>query len=145
MSGPTPQPAPTAALVAEAARKSRVCWLDYDHDGGVVRQRLVWHAWHDGALVVVSWGEQVLEGAGSARSARVTLRAKDSRAHLVTCPVDLAVVDPSSAAWDEHTGALLGVRLNLTDPGAAREAWRREATVLRLTPVPPESAPGALP
>lgn len=123
-----------AALVAEAGRRSRVCWLTCTHPEGRIEGRLVWHAWHDGALLVLSGDDQPLRGLESASTAEVVMRSKDTGGELVRWHGSVQVVDPEDESWDEHATALLGVRLNLTDPGTAREAWRAEATVVRIVP-----------
>jgi hypothetical protein len=134
---PLELPAPLLPLVAEAARKSRVCWLTYEHPLGSVRGRLAWHAWYHEALVVLSAPppEQQLEGLADASTAEVAMRSKQSRARLVTWRGDVGVVAAGTPAWEEHAGVLLGVRLNLADPRDALEAWRDTATIVRLTPV----------
>ena len=139
---------PLLPLVTEAARKSRVCWLSYDHPGGSVRDRLAWHTWHDDALVVLSGvpPEQRLEGLADAEVAEVVLRSRHTRARLVSWSGRVGVVSPTAPAWADHARALLGVRLNLPDPAAALDAWRETATIVRLTPVvaPQEEPRGAL-
>jgi hypothetical protein len=137
-------PVARAALVAEAGRKSRVCWLS-DVTG---RPRLVWHVWHDGALVVVSGDEgQLLTGVASACQVDVAMRSKDTGGLLVTWTAEVEPVAPGSDRWEEHAHALLAVRLNLRDPAETLEAWRREAAILRLTPVAEtvDGGPGPLP
>lgn len=142
----------TAALIAEAARRSRVCWISYEYDADrTVRDRLVWHAWHEQAVVVLSCPddgrdpatgagdltEQVLPGIDSAAQVEVALRSRDTGGRLVGWTADVEVVVPGTPAWEEHSAALLGVRLNLPDPAAARRAWAERGTVVRLpAPLP---------
>jgi hypothetical protein len=124
-------------LVTEAARKSAVCWVGYRHPDGVVTDRLVWHVWHDGAVVVLAGDTgQPLEGLSKAAEAQVTLRSKDTRQRLVTWPASVQVVEPGTAEWDDHAAALAAARLNLPDPGAAVESWRADprCSVVRLNP-----------
>ena len=145
---------PTPALVAEVARRSRVAWLSYVYDGSsAVRDRLVWYAWHEGAVVVLSASggdgpldprdpetgvpEQVLPGIDRAPEVDVTLRSRDNGSRLVTWTAPVEVVTPGTPAWEDHAAALLGVRLNLPDPAAARRAWAQRGTVVRLpAPLP---------
>ncbi len=137
----------SALLVAEAARKSRVCWLSYGHPGGEVRDRLAWHAWYDDALVVLDGDDhQVLEGIADATTVTVTLRSKETRATLVSWPTTVEVVAPGTPAWEGHCAALLAVRLNLRDPEATRAAWAERARIVRLVPAGerPEGQPRAL-
>jgi hypothetical protein len=136
-----PAPELVPALVAEAARKSRICWLSYEHAGTPHTERLVWHAWYDDALVVLSEDPgQVLDGIGEVDRAEVTLRGKDGGTRLVTWTGEVTRVDPGSEEWDGHADALLGVRLNLADPQEALERWRTDATVVRISPVPAPDA-----
>jgi hypothetical protein len=124
-----------AALVAEAARKSRICWVSYPHASTEVREQMVWHVWHDHAVVVLGGEEgQLLQGIEGADSVEVTLRSKDTGGRLVTWSARPQVVTAESDRWEEHARALLGVRLNLPDPAAALERWRHSATIVRLAP-----------
>jgi hypothetical protein len=148
----------TAALVAESARRSRVCWLSYAYaEGGDpvrVDGRLVWHVWHGEALVVLSCpgsGEQVLPGIDRTERVQVTMRSKDTGGRLLAWTGTVEVVEAATAAWTAHVEALLGVRLNLPDVDAARRAWADRGTVVRIRPVPTpaegagDEGPGALP
>jgi hypothetical protein len=126
-----------AHLVAEAARKSAVCWVGYRHPGGVVADRLVWHVWHDGAVVVLAGDRgQELDGLAHAEEAEVTLRSKDTRARLVSWTAPVSVVEPGTDEWEAHAAALVAARLNLPDPAAAVERWRTGCSVVRLNPPP---------
>lgn len=135
------------SLVAESAKKSRVCWLSWP---GSPQPRLVWHAWYDDALLVLSGDDQVLPGIDSVAASsnrtdpdgtdpggtvEVTMRSKDTGGRLVTWTGKVEVVDPASGSWDESAAALLGVRLNLPDPAAALAGWRESATIVRIAPV----------
>ena len=134
------------ALVAESAKKSRVCWLSWSAEQGRP-PRLVWHGWYDDALVVLSGDEQVLAGIAASTTADVVMRSKDTGGRLVGWSGTVEVVDPASGSWDDHAAALLGVRLNLIDPAAALARWREEATIVRIVPVAAteERGPGPLP
>ena len=126
-------------LAIEAAKKSAVCWLGYRHPGGEVTDRLAWHAWHDGAVVVLAGDTgQPLEGLEQAVEAEVTMRSKETRAHLVTWTARVEVVDPAGDTWEACAAALAGARLNLTDPDAAVASWRTGCHVVRLDPPPAE-------
>ncbi len=128
-------PTHLAHLVAEAARKSAVCWLGYRHPGGEVVDRLAWHVWHDGTVVVLAGDAgQPLEGLAEAASAEVTMRSKDTRARLVRWSARVEVVDPATAEWDPHAAALVAARLNLSDPAGAVASWRSGCSVVRLNP-----------
>lgn len=139
------------ALVAEAAKKSRVCWLTWSggsaDDAAEDRRapRLVWHAWYDGAVLVLSDDDQPLPGITTATTAEVVMRSKDTGGELVRWTGSVAVVEPTDGSWDEAAAALLGVRLNLPDPAAALAAWRSTATIVRIAPVGATGKPEAGP
>ncbi len=151
MSSRVPASAPpqslVGALVAEAAKKSRVCWLSWSGVRGGEEPRLVWHGWYDGALVVLSGDEQQLDGIGSSATVEVVMRSKDTGGRLVGWTGSVTVVDPAAGSWDDHAAVLLGVRLNLPDPAAALARWRETATIVRIAPVDAteESESGPLP
>ncbi|MEV4837428.1 hypothetical protein AB0K05_23090 [Nonomuraea sp. NPDC049486] len=113
--------------IEEGAKKSGILWLDLD------RPRLAWHAWHDGAIYLVTGGEeQELPGLTSRERVRVTLRSKDNGARLVEFDAAVAVVD--QAAAPEVVAVLAKERLNARDSEGLPGRWAQESTVLRLTP-----------
>ena len=133
-------------LVVEAARKSAVCWVGYRHLDGVVADRLVWHVWHDDAVVVLAGDRsQPLEGLPLAAEAEVTMRSKDTGARLLTWTASVEVVAAGTEAWESHAAALVAARLNLPDPAAAVESWRDTSggcSVVRLNPPSVDARPG---
>ncbi|MFG3438991.1 hypothetical protein ACGF0J_17245 [Nonomuraea sp. NPDC047897] len=120
----------TRAAVEEGAKKSGVLWVTLD------RPRLAWHAWHDGAVHLVTGGEeQDLPGLAALDTVRVTLRSKDNGARLVEFEARVGVVD--QAAEPEVVAVLAKERLNARDSEHLAERWARECTVIRLTPLTP--------
>lgn len=117
-----------------------MCWLSYSSADGAEQDRLVWHVWHDDALVVLSGDDgQHLAGAaglGDEDTASVTMRSKDTGGRLVTWTGRVQVVAAEDERWEGHVRALLGVRLNLADSAAATARWRETCTILRVTPLP---------
>ncbi|MED7929814.1 hypothetical protein SMD20_36630 [Nonomuraea sp. LP-02] len=115
--------------VEEGAKKSGVLWLGLA--GG---SRLAWHVWHDGAIYLVTGGEeQSLPGLDALDRVRVTLRSKDNGARLVEFDAAVSVVDQERAS--EAVAALAKERLNARDAEHLTERWARECVVVRLTPV----------
>ncbi|NJP29448.1 hypothetical protein FLW53_35690 [Microbispora sp. SCL1-1] len=119
-------------VIEEGAKKSNVLWLGLP--SGV---RLAWHAWHDGAIYVVTGGqEQSLPGLAELAAARgeieVVLRSKDNGAELVRFPAAAEVVD--QAAAPEAVAALAKERLNARDAAGLTTRWAEGSTVVRLTP-----------
>ncbi|WP_431916968.1 hypothetical protein [Nonomuraea jabiensis] len=115
--------------IEEGAKKSGILWLTLD------RPRLAWHTWHDGAIYLVTGGEeQALPGLDALDRVHVTLRSKDNGARLVEFEAAVAVVDQAAAA--DAVAALAKERLNALDSEHLTERWARDSTVLRLTPSP---------
>lgn len=132
----TTTPSPTdlldRALVEEAAKKSGLLWVQ---PAGQPTARPLWHAWHDGAIVVVGDGsEQPLHGLAASGSAAVTLRSKDKWGRLVALTTAVTRLEPGTPAWDGAVEELKGKRLNAPDTDTIGERWARECHVLRLTP-----------
>ncbi|MCK2213037.1 hypothetical protein MF672_004385 [Actinomadura sp. ATCC 31491] len=118
-----------APAVEEGAKKSGVLWLGLA--GG---PRLAWHVWHDGAIHLVTGGEeQALPGLDALDRVRVTLRSKDNGARLVEFEAAVSVVDQAREAG--AVAALAKERLNARDAEHLAERWARDSVVLRLTPV----------
>ncbi|WP_336208114.1 hypothetical protein [Nonomuraea sp. LPB2021202275-12-8] len=115
------------AAIQEGAKKSGICWLDLD------RPRLAWHAWHDGAIYLVTGGEeQDLPGLGDLDTVRVTLRSKDNGARLAAFDAAVTVVDQS--AEPDAVATLAKERLNARDSEHLTRRWAESSTVVRLTP-----------
>jgi hypothetical protein len=115
-------------LIEEAAKKAAVAWLSV---AGAGPAYLVWTAWLDGALLVVSGpGEQATPGLAEGATVQVSLRG-DHGGRIVDWPARASTVDPA----DELLPQLAAKRLNA--PGTTDEVVRRwcEAnTVYRLDP-----------
>lgn len=123
-------------LLEEAARKSDVCWVSYGDPRARVECRLLWHVWHDGALVVVVGdGEQAAPGLREAGRAEVALRSRDTGGLLVRGEVVVAHLTPQDPSWPAATAALVQARLNLAEPAEAVRRWADTATVLVLRPL----------
>lgn len=135
------QPQLDRALIEEAAKKSGLLWVD---------GQALWHAWVDGAVVVVGGGpgEQPLPGPGlsDGGTATVTVRSKDKGGRLVAFPVRITELSPDGEAWTAAVEELKGKRLNAPDAETMTERWARECRVLRLEPAgDPLERPGAMP
>ncbi|MFI7628991.1 hypothetical protein [Microbispora rosea] len=122
----------TLPVIEEGAKKSGVLWLGLP--SGV---RLAWHAWHDGAIhVVTGGGEQSLPGlaelAAGHGELEVVLRSKDNGAELIRFPAVAEVVDQAAAPG--AVAALAKERLNARDAAGLTARWAGESTVVRLAP-----------
>ncbi|WP_157249539.1 hypothetical protein [Nonomuraea typhae] len=113
-------------VIEEGAKKSSVLWLTLD------RPRLAWHAFHEGAVYLVTGGgEQELPGLAGLAEVHVTLRSKDNGALLAEFDAPVSVVDV--AAEPEAVATLAKERLNAPDTEHLTERWARDSTVIRLT------------
>jgi hypothetical protein len=116
------------ALIEEAAKKAAVAWLAAPGAGPAY---LVWTAWLDGALLVVSGpGEQATPGLAEGATVEVSLRG-DHGGRIVTWLARVSAVDPASALLAQ----LAAKRLNAA--GTTEEVvrrWGEANTVFRLDP-----------
>ncbi|MFC9327231.1 hypothetical protein [Kitasatospora sp. NPDC057015] len=150
----TPAAAATAddfldqALLEEAAKKSGLLWVRAD---GGQQSRALWHAWHDGAVVVVGdGGEQPLHGLTAGTTAEVTVRSKDKWGRLTGWSARVSELAPGSEGWLGAVEELKGKRLNAPDTDTIADRWARECRVLRLEPAGAEGhrlteQPGSMP
>ncbi|MFD4989067.1 hypothetical protein [Streptomyces sp. NPDC058374] len=120
------------ALIEEATKKSGLIWVQ----GGTRAPRPVWHAWLDGAAVLVGDGpgEQPLPELADGGEASVTVRSKDKGGRLLTWRAAVAEVAPGTEAWEAAVAELKGKRLNAPDSDRLTERWAESCRVVRLTP-----------
>jgi hypothetical protein len=120
-----------AALVAEACQRSTMLWVQAPGR----RALPVWHAWHDGAVLLVAGGEEQPDPvADGATEVQVVVRSKAAQSRLVTFGAAVEVLDPSTPQWAEAAAALRGERLNARDPDTLLDRWAASSRVLRLVP-----------
>lgn len=132
------------ALVEELMKKSSLCWLRLP---GADRERPIWHVWHDGAAYLVSGGqEQPVPEIGTADTATVIVRTKDTRQRMVAWQARVSTVRPDDEHWDEVVRVLVPARLNLPDLDTAAQRWAEESVVSELRPTGVvQERPGAMP
>jgi hypothetical protein len=119
------------ALVAEGATRSGVVWIRPTASG---RHHLAWHAWHEGAvLLVYGGGEQEMPPLDGV--VEVVVPSKDTGARLATVLTRAQVLAPGTQEWLDAVGVLAAKRLNERDPAGQKDRWARAATVVRLEPV----------
>ncbi len=123
-----PAPDPQEALLAEAATKSGLLWVDVPGD----RAWPAWHVWVDGTAYVVSGpGEQALPELPE--SVVLVLRSKDTGGRLLRVAARAEPLRPEDARWEPATTALKAARLN-APVGDVVGRWAAEATVTALVP-----------
>ncbi len=122
------------ALLAAAAAKAGLVWVFVD---GAPPQAL-WHAWHEGAVLVVVGGSEQRDPFGQTPAAvRLSVPSKDTRSALVELDVILEPVLPSDGLWQEATTLLKAGRLNARDADGLVARWAEHSRVLRLVPSGP--------
>ena len=141
----TPSPVNVTRLLAEAATKSGVLWIELPEGS----THAVWFVWHDdedprgagpAAYVVSGAGEQSLPALPDDVS--VILRSKDTGARLLRLRATARALDPTTDEWDGAAELLRASRLNATGDVLAR--WKDSASIHVLTPHgAPDERPGA--
>lgn len=149
---PTPPPGPeapapvTAAtvnvtrLVAEAATKSSVLWVEVPADGPAAHSaHAVWFVWHEdddprspgpAAFVVSGPDEQYLPWLPE--HVHLTFRSKDAGGRLLTVPAIATEIPVDSPDWPAAAEVLRAERLNAGPDLLQR--WREAATIHVLRP-----------
>lgn len=114
-------------------KKSTIIWVAADDPPGPTRP--AWFVVDDGRVYVLTGpNEQDLVGLPEARRARLLVRSKDVRSLVGDIPADVERVPADDPRFDRFLATAVTRRLNLPDGDAAAERWRREATLLELTP-----------
>lgn len=124
---PAEQVVNVTALFAEAATKSGLLWVQIPGD----RAWAVWHAWHEGRVLVVSGpGEQHLPWLPP--EVVLVLRSKDTGGRLLSVSGRVEDLTPGTAEWEAAVGVLRPLRLNA--PAGTEERWARECVIRAMTP-----------
>ena len=132
-----------AAVLDEALKKSTVVWIEVPGDGGTGGRAVpAWYGTLDGRVYVLDGGsEQHIPGL--AESDRVVLAARSKELQSLVAEVEASarVVPASDPLFGRVVPVLLPRRLNLRDGEQAAERWRKECTLVELTPsaVPAEA------
>jgi hypothetical protein len=126
------------AVLEEALKKSTVAWLDVPGDGGTRGRAVpVWYGLLDGRVYVLTGGsEQRVPGLAEADRVTLVARSKDQQARVAEVEAMARVVDGKDPLYARVAPVLLPRRLNLRDGDAAADRWRKESTLVELTPVP---------
>lgn len=133
-------PAMVKALIAEAASKADLVWVEVDGRPA----RALWHVWHDEAVTIVTGGrEQPDPGLVDGHSAQLILRSKDKQTRVVRTSAEVTQVRPDHPAWDDAVRALAPKRLNASEADRQLARWAQESAVWQLRPTgDPAESPG---
>lgn len=120
-------------LLAAAAAKAGLVWVLAGTPDAPAQA--LWHAWHEGSLLVVVGGGEQPDPLVGREVARVRVPSKDTGAALVDVEVRVEVLEPRSDAWETAAFRLKGARLNAPDADHLLDRWADDSRLLRLHPV----------
>jgi len=126
---------PTAVL-AEALKKSTVVWVEVPGPGGTGGKAVpAWYGTLDGRVYLLTGGsEQHIHGLEDADRVLLRARSKDLQSLLTTVEASARTIPASDPLFNRLIPELLPRRLNLPDGDAAADRWRKECTLVELTP-----------
>jgi hypothetical protein len=125
-----------AAVLEEALKKGTVAWVEVPGEGGTGgRAVAVWYGLLDGRVyVLVGGSEQQVKGLAEADRAMLMARSKEQQSLVAEVEASVRVVEPSDPLYARVVPVLLPRRLNLRDGEQAADRWRKECTLVELTP-----------
>jgi hypothetical protein len=126
------------SVLEEALKKSTVVWIRaVGADGTGGRAVPAWYGLVDGRVYVLTGGsEQRIPGLAEAGRAVLAARSKDQQSLVAEVEASARVVGASEPLFGRVVPVLLPRRLNLRDGEAAADRWRKECTLVELTPSP---------
>jgi hypothetical protein len=125
----------TMDAVETALKKGAIVWLRIPQRSGGDVQRPAWFVQDGRTLYVLKGGsEQELPGLEGAERVTVTVKSKDVKATIAELNAGVRVVE-DPAEFERIATIGMGTRLNLRDGQDALERWRRECTLVHLTPL----------
>jgi hypothetical protein len=124
------------AVLDEALKKSTVAWIEVPGEGGTGGRAVpVWYGTMDGRVyVLVGGSEQQVPGLAEADRVRLIARSKEQQSLVADVDASVRVVEGSDPLFARVAPVLLPRRLNLRDGEGAVERWRKECTMVELTP-----------
>ncbi len=134
--GPEKGPAPPAALVDEALRKSDILWLSVDTDPS--KSIPCWFVYTKDKKLYVLSGEpqQIIPYAAHARSAHVVVRWKGRDAQMVEFDAGVRPITAADTERFEEVGHLLVAKRQSVRSSASEtiSSWMRDGVILELVP-----------
>jgi hypothetical protein len=124
------------AVLDEALKKSTVVWVDVPGEGGTDGRAVpVWYGVLDGRVyVLVGGSEQHVPGLAEAGRVVLIARSKEQQSLVAEVEASARVVPGSDPLFAKVAPVLLPRRLNLRDGEEAVDRWRKECTLVELTP-----------
>jgi hypothetical protein len=133
---PPYQTAADTGVLDEALKKSTVVWIEVPGEGGTGDRAVpAWYGTLDGRVYVLTGGsEQHIPGLAGADRVLLIARSKELQSLVAEVEASARVVPASDPLFARLTAILLPRRLNLRDGEQAAERWRKECTLVELTP-----------
>jgi hypothetical protein len=113
-----------------------VVWIEVPGPGGTGGKAVpAWYGTLDGRVYVLTGGsEQRIRGLDQSDRALLSARSKDLQSLLTKIEASARVVPTSDPLYARVVPVLLPRRLNLPDGDGAADRWRKECTLVELTP-----------
>jgi hypothetical protein len=123
-------------VLEEALKKSTVVWIEVPGEGGTGGRAVpAWYGTLDGRVYVLTGGsEQRIPGLAEADRVTLIARSKELQSLVAEVEASVRVVPPTDPLFARLVPVLLPRRLNLRDGEQAAERWRKECTLVELTP-----------
>jgi hypothetical protein len=122
-----------AGVLQEALKRGTIVWIEVP--GQARRAVPAWYGLLDGRIYVLCGGsEQQLPGLAEADRVLLSARSKEQQALVARVEAGVRVVPATDPLFNRVVPVLLPRRLNLHDGEAAAERWRKECTLVELTP-----------
>jgi hypothetical protein len=123
-------------VLEEALKKSTVVWIEVPGPNGTGGHAVpAWYGLADGRVyVLVGGSEQRIPGLAESGWAVLTARSKDQQSRVAEVHATARVIDGKDPQFDRIVPLLLPRRLNLPDGEGAAERWRKECSLVELTP-----------
>lgn len=120
----------------KALSKSTIAWIAVPGEHGSARNFPVWFVFEAGKVYVFSGPtEQDVPGLVTAPQVEIIARSKDAaRSRVSRVPATVRVVPGDDPLFDRIAQVGMGRRLNLPDGEGALERWRKNCTLVELTP-----------
>jgi hypothetical protein len=124
------------AVLDEALKKSTVVWIEVPGDGGTGGRAVpAWYGTLDGRIYVLTGGsEQHVPGLAEAAQVVLIARSKELQSLVAEVEASARVVPGADPLFARVAPVLLPRRLNLRDGEQAVDRWRKECTLVELTP-----------
>ena len=123
-------------VLEEALKKSTVVWVEVPGEGGTGGRAVpVWYGTLDGRVyVLVGGSEQHVAGLAEATRVVLAARSKEQQSLVAEVEASARVVAPNDPLYARVAPVLVPRRLNLRDGEQAVDRWRKESTLVELTP-----------